>query len=70
MEKKLTPETYDSAEKELAKIKHNCEISQSIEPELLTALLHYYDLKKENPAEATKVWEKVQRILDGCAIKG
>lgn len=68
-EKKLTLETYELAERELAKIKHNCEISQTVEPELLTALLHYYDMKKENPDEATRLWGKVQHILDDSELK-
>jgi hypothetical protein len=69
MEKELTPETYELAERELAKIKHTCEISQTIEPALLAALLHYYDMKKENPDEATRLWGKVQHILDSCPLK-
>ncbi len=69
MERKLTPETHELAEKELAKIKHTCEINQTTEPELLTALLRYYEIKKDNPSEATRLWGNVQHILDGCEMK-
>ena len=69
MEKNLTPEIYELAEKELAKIKHACEISRKIEPELINALLHYYEMEKENPDEAVRLWGKVQHIIDGCELK-
>jgi len=69
MENNLAPEIYELAEKELSKIKDTCEISQTIEPELLTALLHYYDMKKQNPTEAIRLWGKVQHILDECPLK-
>ena len=69
MENEFSPEIYELAEKKLAALKNTCEISRKVEPELLTALLRYYDKKKENPNEAIDLWGKVQHILDACELK-
>lgn len=69
MEKQFAPEIYELAEQELDKIKHNCEVEKTVEAKLLAALLDYYDMKKDNPAEASNLWGKVQHLLDGCPLK-
>jgi len=69
MEKKFAPETYQQAKNELDKIRHRCKIAEADKEPLVNALLDYYEMKRTDQAEASKLWGKIQQILDNCDLK-